>query len=364
MKGRNAFALVLILTLSLLVPFFTIPKSNATAPGVYLSINPSMYIAQANGETFTTKIEIINVANLSSYQFTVSYNTSMLKVNQVLQGSFFPPSSPSHFSFEINNSSGTVKVNCSINNPANSTTGNGTLASITFEVIQNPNWCADGHPIKLIQTVLLDSRNTPIVHDAVGAVYFWKTLEPDPPVGGRLIDVYTQRGGSGQDQPDGNFTFGEDVQLISDVTYNGQPMQQKLVAFQVLNSHNQTVILRTVTTDQDGRASISFRIPNVFESLGTWKVISVVEIAEEIAWDIVTFRVISVTPVGGYSISKRVASEANPWTSYQMILMALSIFLIAAKPRGRRIRSSTHIAPSCALVDKRSKPSRRIFQKV
>jgi hypothetical protein len=347
LKGRNAFALVLILALSLLVPFFTIPKSNATAPGVYLSINPSMYIAQAKGETFTLDVEIANAANLSSCQFTVTYNTSLLKVIQVLQGSFFPLSSPSHFSSEINNSKGTVKVNCSIDNPANSTTGSGTLASITFEVIQNPNWCADGRPIKLTQTVLLDSRKTPIVHDAVGAVYFWKTLEPDPPVGGRLLDVYTQRGGSGQGQPDGNFTFGEEVQLISDVTYNGQPVQQKLVAFQVLNSLSQTVILRTAITDQNGRASISFKIPNVFESLGTWKVISVVEIAEEIAWDIVTFGVISVTPVGGYSISKRGASEANPWASYQMILMALSIFLIAAKPRGRRIRSSTH---DCSVV--------------
>jgi len=347
LKGRNAFALVLILALSLLAPFFTIPKSKATALGVYLSINPSMYIAQATGEIFTINIEIANVANLSSYQFTVTYNTSLLKVNQVLQGSFFPPSSPSHFSFEINMSNGTVRVNCSIDNPANSMTGSGTLASITFEVIQNTNWCADGRPMKLIQTVLLDSRNTPIVHDVVGAVYFWKTLEPDPPVEGRLLDVYTQRGGSGQGQPDGNFTLGEEVQLISDVTYNGQPVQQKLVAFQVLNPLNQTVILRTAITNQNGRASISFRIPNVFESLGTWKVISVVEIAEEIAWDIVTFRVISVTPVGGYSISKRVSSEANPWASYQVILMALSVFLIAAKPRGGRIRSSTH---NCSVV--------------
>jgi hypothetical protein len=85
LKGRNAFALVLILALSLLVPFFTIPKSNATAPGVYLSINPSMYIAQAKGETFTLDVEIANAANLSSHRFTVTYNTSFLKVNQVLQ---------------------------------------------------------------------------------------------------------------------------------------------------------------------------------------------------------------------------------------------------------------------------------------
>jgi hypothetical protein len=300
-----------------------------------------MYIAQENGETFTINIEIANVADLSSYQFIVTYNTSLLKVNQVLQESFFPLSSPSHFSFEINMSNGTVKVNCSVDNPANSMTGSGTLALVIFEVIQDPDWCADGRPMKLIQTVLQDSRKMPIVHDAVGAVYFWKTLEPDPPEEGRLLDVYTQRGVPGQGQPDGNFTFGEEVQLISDVSYDGQGVQQKLVAFQVLNSLDQTVILRTAITDQDGRASISFRIPNVLESLGTWKVISVVEIAEEIAWDIVTFRVISVRLVGGYSISKPVASEAKPWVSYQMILMALSVFLIATRPRARRVRSST-----------------------
>jgi hypothetical protein len=187
----------------------------------------------------------------------------------------------------------------------------------------------------------LDADGKSIIHDAVGAVYFWKTLEPDPPVEGRVLDVYTQKGGSGQGQPDGNFTCGEEVQLISNVTYNGYNVQQKLVAFEVQNPLGQPVVLRTAITDENGQASISFRIPKVLDSIGTWKVISVVEIAEEIAWDIVTFNVISCQPVGGYSTSIKGLPEASPWVSWQILLTALSIFLITLRSKKRRNPFST-----------------------
>jgi hypothetical protein len=335
LKGRSTFALVLILVASILLPLINIPKSNAADPKVCLSLDPFMYIAHAKGETFTVNIEITNVANLSSYQFTVTHNASLLKVNQVLQGPFIPPSLPSHFSFQTNMSTGILKINCSINNPNNAVTGSGSLASIIFEVIHNPNWCANG-PIRLIQTTLLNAKGISIVHDVVGAVYFYKTLEPDPPVEGRVLDVYTQKGGIGQGQHDGNFTLGEEVQLTSNVTYNGFPVQQKLVAFQVQNPLGISVVLRTAITDQNGQASISFKIPNVLDSIGTWWVISVVEIAEEIAWDIVTFDVVTATPVGGYSTATKGLPETGSYASYQIIVAALSVFLVTTRFRKRR----------------------------
>lgn len=301
-----------------------IPRSNALNSTTSITINPSMYIAHQKGEIFTVTIDVANVNSLTSYGFKITYNNSLLSAAQVSPGSFFPPLG-SHFTFYNNTSTGSVQVNCSLNNPSNSVSGSGTLASIAFKVVSAPTQCLDS-PLKLGQTSLLDSKLVPIVHDSVGAVYFWKSAGPDPPADGRLLDLYTQKGGMGSGQPDGIFTLGEQVDLISQVTYNNQPVQSKLVAFQVLNPHNQTIVIRTAITDQDGFALISFKIPNTSESVGTWTGISVVDIAQEVVWDTITFQV--TAPVGGFSVSIKGSPGVNPLIPYNMVVF--SIILVSA----------------------------------
>jgi hypothetical protein len=303
-----------------------------------------MYIAHERDEIFNVTIDVINVGNLSSYQFTFFYNNSLLQIEQVSPGSFFPPASVSHMNYDNNTSLGSIGITCSLSNPTDSVSGSGTLASITFRVIFVPNSCL-GSPLELRQTLLLDSARVPIVHDLVGAVYFWKSAGPDPPIEGRLLDVYTQRGGIGQGQPDGNYKLGEEVKLISKVTYNGQPVQEKLVAYQVQNPSNQFSILRTGTTDQNGLTMISFKIPNVLNNIGTWTAIAVVEIAEKTAWDIVTFEVTSVTPVGGFSTIVRGSGRENPLVPYHMTVFALILVFAMTKHKAKQIRSQ-HRLPS------------------
>jgi hypothetical protein len=116
-------------------------------------------------------------------------------------------------------------------------------------------------------------------------------MQPDPPLGGRLLDLYTQKGGKGPNEPGGEFVAGEMVYLISRVTYNDYPVQQKLVVFEVRSPLNETVVILVAATDQDGFAQISFRIPNIPSSNGTWTGISVVDIAGETVWDTINFRV-------------------------------------------------------------------------
>ena len=120
-------------------------------------------------------------------------------------------------------------------------------------------------------------------------------MQPDPPLGGRLLDLYTQKGGKGPNEPGGEFVAGEMVYLISRVTYNDYPVQQKLVAFEVRSPLNETVVILVAATDQDGFAQISFRIPNIPSSNRTWTGISVVDIAGETVWDTISFRVLSLS---------------------------------------------------------------------
>lgn len=341
-ESRSVLVPIMVCALLILLP--AVPESNALDSQPYLFINPTMYVAHGRDEIFNVTVDVINVGNLNSYQFTFFYNNSLLQIEQVSPGSFFPSTPLSCFKFD-NKTLDSVEITCSLNDSTDSASGTGTLALITLKAINVPNSCL-GSPLELRQTLLLDSAQVSIVHDLVGAVYFWKSAGPDPPIEGRLLDVYTQRGGIGQGQPDGNYKLGEEVKLISKVTYNGQPVQKKLVAYQVQNPSNQVSIYRTGTTDQNGLTMTSFRIPNVLDSIGTWTAIAVVEIAEKVAWDIVTFEVTFVTPVGGFSTAVRGSRRESPLVPYHMAVFALILVFAMTKHKAKQIRSKHRLPVS------------------
>jgi hypothetical protein len=296
----------------------------------YLFISPLMYIAKETGELFHVAINISSVENLHSLGFTVTYNTSFLDVAQVVQGSFFPLPPKSYFEFEKNESAGFIKVNISLADSETPRSGDGALAWISFKVVQGASSCVSS-PLVLEQSLLLNSEFIPIVHDSVGAVYFWKSITPDPPGESRLLDLYTQKAGEGPNEPGGEFKVGEEVRLISRVTYNDYPLQQKLVAFEVRNSLNESVELRTAITDEDGLAAISFRIPDIPSSNGSWTAISTVDIAGKVAWDTISFRVYLRIPVGGYSFPIKGYTTATHLTPYLALIGILTAVFITIK---------------------------------
>jgi hypothetical protein len=181
------------------------------------------------------------------------------------------------------------------------------------------------------QILLQDSSANPIPSDSVGAVCFWESIGPDPP-GDGLLNVYTDKGG-------GWFTIGETVILFSQVTFNGDPVRNKLVAFQVLNPADNTVTISVAVTDQNGIASISFRVPEITPSLGVWTAFSTVELDQVAVFNTVNFQVRLVT-VGGFSFSPKVAvTTTNPLAAYTVLLIAFSTLAsLVCKPGNRRRR--------------------------
>ncbi len=325
--------LAIFATVALLLPL-TIncfnPIAYAESGDAYLFMTPLVYIAKETGELFDIAVNISSVENLVNLRFTIAYNMSLLDIAQVTQGTFFPSPPGSHFEFEKNESRGFVKVNMSLADSETPRSGNGTLAWISFEVVQDPESCVSS-PLDLQQTLLLNSTLIPITHDSVGAVYFWISMQPDPPVEGRLLDIYTQKGGEGSNEPGGEFACGEIVYLISRVTYNSDPVQQKLVAFEARNPLNQSVVFRTAITDQDGLAETSFRIPGIPSNNGTWTAISVVEIAEETVWDTISFRVHIMMPIGGYSFPIEGHTTEKPLTLCLAIVTVLTAVFTVIK---------------------------------
>jgi hypothetical protein len=156
-------------------------------------------------------------------------------------------------------------------------------------------------------------------------------MQPDPPTAGLLLDVYTQKDGVGPNEPGGEFTCGEEVNLTSLVTYSDFPVQSKLVSYEIRNPSNETVSIRVAITDHDGYAEISFRIPQLPTSNGTWRVISVVEVAGQIAWDTLTFQVYCLIPVGGYSFPIDAYTIEKPLPLYLALVAILTAVFTITK---------------------------------
>jgi len=336
---------IVLLLFSLACRCFTSIGQSSSANCARLFLFPPAYVVQEIGEVVDVAVNTSDVENLHSCGLTITYNTSLLNIIQVVQGDFFPQQAA--FEYEKNESYGFVTVNISLPESVPSLSGNGTLAQLTFEVTQAPTICT-AIVLKLDQIRLYNPSLEPIDCKFVGAVYFWRSMQPDPPVEGRSLDLYTQRGGEGRGESGGEFMSGEMVYLISRVMYTNYPEQQKLVAFQVLNPFNETVLIRVAITDNDGLAMVSFRIPSILGSNGSWRVFSVVEIAEEIVWDTLSFQVYRVIPVGGYTFPIKGYRAEKPLTTYPALVAILTAgFTIVRRKThkgfGRRTRDMSFI---------------------
>jgi len=130
---------------------------------------------------------------------------------------------------------------------------------------------------------------------------------------GRVIDVYTEYyywalehgysadfakevGGVGRNKPSDAFAPQDEVTLYALVTYNLDPVQNKSVAFEIIRPDGTKVAVLVGVTDENGIATVSFRIPwpcNDPEAtiFGNWTVIATCDLAEQVITDTVEFRV-------------------------------------------------------------------------
>jgi len=298
----------------------------------YLVLTPTTYVANQIAETFDIGVDVLNAANMLSSQFELTYDPSVLSTVLVVPGSSILSPPIGSFSYQVNEALGSIRVNASTV-PGTPIGGNESLATVTFQVIGTPQSC-DGSALDLAHSILLDASSVSITHDVVGAVVFWQNIGPDPPVSGRVLDLYTQKGGTGQGTPDGSFVGGELVTLTASVTFNDAPVQQKLVSFEVKNPLNETVVLRSGITDSLGKASISFRIPFDPSSVGEWTAIALVDIAEETVWDTVTFFVNVPIPVGGYSTITAQTPETPTLPISSILIFAAALAILAVVSAG------------------------------
>jgi hypothetical protein len=293
-----------------------------------LYISPPVYVAQKVGEYYDFDVNVLNVQNLNTIRFTVSFNASTLQFLNVTPQSFFPASPASSFQYQADISSGMLKVNMSLAKSQSPLSGNGILVRVFFKINQKPT-SSIVSPITFTQVTLLDSSAKPIASDSVGGICFWKSIGPDP-LGQGLIKEYTDRGG-------GSYRLGETVVLSANVTFAGYPVANKLVAFQVLNPANATIVIDVATTNTSGIATISFGLPDIYSNVGPWTAFANVELDQVTYSDVINFQVAPVLTVGGYSfVVKAPGNPVNPVEPYTLVFLTMILGFVFCKPRRRK----------------------------
>lgn len=309
-------------------------ETRAAGPATLVALAPSVQIVANVGDTFTEVATIATSDQVNSVNFTISFNASLLNVVSVEQGSFFPQQfPPTSFTFLSNLTGGTIRIGAELLDPQTQT-GNGSLAIVVFMASMDPKSVAPS-TIALDQVFITNAAHQPLTYDTMSALWFWKYGEPpSPPPAPRVIDVYTQRGGIGPNAYGGEFAAGSVVILSAYATYNTFPVQQVSVAFQVLDAKNQTVALLVGTTDQNGVATVEFRIRLDPSVEGTWWVIASGDISSTILWDTVTFSVVFSHVVGGYTITR--PKQPDFFAPYLIIMATLTVAFTVTKRRLRK----------------------------
>lgn len=308
-------------------------ETRAIDPTTMLQITPPMHFVTGLG-TFTETVTISTTEQVNSVNFTITYNSTLLGVVTVNQGSFFPPQfPPTYFTYTQDSTAGTINIDVELLDPQTQT-GNGTLAIVTFVPKINPKSFAFTS-ISLSQILILDAVHLPLTYDMLNAMCFWKYLPlPPPPATPRLVDVYTQRGGIGPNTYGGEFAVDTMVILTAQATYNAYPVQHVPVAFQVLDSNNQTIAILVGMTDENGTATTQFRIRAEPNAQGTWWAIASVDISCTIVWDTVNFTVFLTFPVGGYTTTP--LKNPNPTPQYITTIITLAIAMTLTKRKLRK----------------------------
>jgi len=110
-----------------------------------------------------------------------------------------------------------------------------------------------------------------------------------------VLDVYTQKGGLGQNEPSGSFVLNETVYLYAEIRDSlNETIPEKIVSFEIRGPNGTTTLWYVKSTNSSGIATALFRIPPVEDSIGIWEIYARAEFTDTVILDTVTFKCESV----------------------------------------------------------------------
>ena len=96
-----------------------------------------LYLEPANltiipGQDFTIELKVASITNLKGYSVTLSYDPALVSLREVLEGPFLSAKGENFFYKKVDETKGTILIDCAILGPELNVSGEGTLATLSF----------------------------------------------------------------------------------------------------------------------------------------------------------------------------------------------------------------------------------------
>jgi len=222
----NFMAMLLFLALLFSLPMASVGAQSTTK----LYINPSKveYWTPALNQTFTVNVTIANVSSLTGYDFTIYWNQTLLDLVYVEIQPFLNP--PCRV---VNNSGGPGWYRLNFTSTGEPKSGSGPLVALSFKAMYDPVWPENATSILNLADTYLYSQTGLIPHDVYDGEY---SCYSTPPLG---LIIMTDKS---------SYEIVETIQIYGNLTLGLSPVQDGLVALEVVNPDNEFIIFRTLHT--------------------------------------------------------------------------------------------------------------------
>jgi hypothetical protein len=162
MKRRAIIVVCLIAILVVVVAYVILSSHQPTsAPVTQLFVEPET-VQGTTGQDLTLNVSISNITDLYGWEFYLGWNSSLLSLVNVNEGPFLMSGGNTYFTYTLNTTNEHVIVDCTLEGLIPGVSGNGTLATVTFNVT-NAGEC----PLNLYNVDLRDSSDAQIPCQAV-----------------------------------------------------------------------------------------------------------------------------------------------------------------------------------------------------
>ena len=96
-----------------------------------------LYLQPANlnlipGQDFTVELKATSITDLKGYSVTLSYDPTLISLQEVTEGPFFSAKGKTFFYEKADDKKGTILIDCALLGKNLSTSGEGTLATLSF----------------------------------------------------------------------------------------------------------------------------------------------------------------------------------------------------------------------------------------
>jgi len=194
LRERSLFLATLLLVILSAFAFST--KTSTAQSAVVVYVSPDT-ISVAPGESFDIAVNIKRAENVYSWQFSLSWDPTVLELQEVSEGNFLNQGIyPTIFQDYVDNDGGNVTVVCVLRGQprSSSASGDGTLATVTFYVKDT------GYtPLPVYNTELLDYDYYKLPHTSEDGFFQYQATVPflhvdlpsfaDPLAAGSTFDV-------------------------------------------------------------------------------------------------------------------------------------------------------------------------------